>query len=118
MSDELLIRLKEATEGLLYPSECDSSLEPFVWEEAENTEAAIRRLAEQPEKSWCRTTSAEEFFGEVDEISGFHQLHQTLQGILSDLKVYRFGVVEVSVYVVGRAEDGRLAGFKTLSVET
>jgi hypothetical protein len=118
MSKELLDELKKATEGLLYPSEDDSPLEPFVWEDAENAVAEVRRLAGEPAGRSCLAVSIDEFFGQLDEAKGFPELHQTLKEILSDMKVYRFGGVEVSVYLVGRCQDGKLAGFKTLSIET
>jgi hypothetical protein len=37
---------------------------------------------------------------------------------LTDLKVYRCGAANLTVYVVGRDTHGRLAGFKTRAVET
>ncbi len=102
----------------MYPSEDDSPLEPFVWEGAENTVDEVRRLSGGITAHEGRALPIEEFFEQLDEVKGFPELHETLNGILTDLKVYRFGATEVSVYVVGRAKDGRLAGFKTLSVET
>ncbi|MGO9567767.1 MAG: nuclease A inhibitor family protein [Desulfomonilaceae bacterium] len=118
MADELLSKLKKATEGLLYPSEYDSPLEPFAWEKGENTEPVIRRLAGQSFESYCEIVSADQFFEEVKVVEGFPELYQTLKGALTELNVYRFGGTDISIYVVGRAEGGRLAGFKTLSVET
>jgi hypothetical protein len=118
MANELLNELKKATEGLLYPSESDSPLEPFVWENAENAVDEVRRLSNEPAERPCRAESVEEFFEMVEEAKGFPELYRTLRGILTDMRVYRFGGIEVAVYLVGRAADGRLAGFKTMSVET
>jgi hypothetical protein len=48
MADPVLTTLTQATEGLLYPSEYDEPLEPFIWEPAENTLIEVRRLSGHP----------------------------------------------------------------------
>jgi hypothetical protein len=118
MIDPLLTTLTQATAGLLYPSEYDAPLEPFVWEPADNTLTEVRRLSGHPPQERCQTLSAETFFGELAEVEGFAALYETLKHALTDLKVYRCGVANLTVYVVGRDEHGRLAGFKTRAVET
>ena len=118
MADMLLTTLRQATEGLLYPSEYDEPLEPFVWEQADNTSAEVGRLAELPAQESCQTIAADAFFADVAEIEGFAALYETLKATLTDLRVYRYGAANITVYVVGRDAQGRLAGFKTLAVET
>jgi hypothetical protein len=118
MADTLLSTLRQATAGLLYPSEYDEPLEPFIWEPADNTLSEVRRLSGHPPQERCQTLSAETFFGELAEVEGFPALYETLQGILTDLRVYRCGAANLTVYVVGRDANGRLAGFKTRAVET
>jgi hypothetical protein len=51
-------------------------------------------------------------------VEGFPALDETLQETLTDLKVYRCGAANITLYVVGREAQGRLAGFKTRAVET
>jgi hypothetical protein len=118
MADTLLSTLTQATAGLLHPSEYDEPLEPFIWEPADNTLSEVRRLSGHPPQERCQTLSAETFFGELAEVEGFPALYETLQGILTDLRVYRCGAANLTVYVVGRDANGRLAGFKTRAVET
>jgi hypothetical protein len=118
MTDSPLTTLKNATEGLLYPSEYAAPLEPFVWEPADNTLSEVRRLSGHPAEARCQTLSAETFFGELAEVEGFAALYQTLRESLTDLRVYRCGAANITVYVVGRDAHGRLAGFKTRAVET
>src|SRR5438552_15156887 len=108
MADTLLRTLQQATEGLLYPSEYDAPLEPFVWEQADNTPAEVRRLSGQPVQDRCQTISAEDFFGELAEAEGFAALYETLKATLTDLTVYRYGEANITVYVVGRDAQGRL----------
>jgi hypothetical protein len=118
MADTLLSTLTQATAGLLHPSEYDEPLEPFIWEPADNTLSEVRRLSGHPPQERCQTLSAETFFGELAEVEGFPALYEILQGILTDLRVYRCGAPNLTVYVVGRDANGRLAGFKTRAVET
>jgi len=118
MADTLLTTLTQATEGLLYPSEYDAPLEPFVWEPADNTLSDVRRLSGHPPEERCQTLSADAFFGELAEVEEFSALYETLKETLTDLKVYRCGAANLTVYVVGRDQKGRLAGFKTRAVET
>jgi histidine triad (HIT) family protein len=118
MAETLLTTLQQATQGLLYPSEYDAPLEPFVWEYADNTPAEVRRLSGQPAQDRCQTISADDFFDDLAEVEGFAALYATLKATLTDLRVYRCGEANITVYVVGRDAHGRLAGFKTLAVET
>jgi hypothetical protein len=118
MTDPVFTQLQQATAGLLYPSEYDEPLEPFVWEPADNTLAEVRRLSGHPPQERCQILSADAFFGDLAEVEGFPALYQTLQEILTDLMVYRCGAANLTVYVVGRDAQGRLAGFKTRAVET
>src|SRR5262245_20762220 len=113
MTDPLLTTLRRATEGLRFPSESAAPLEPFVWERAELTPAAIRQRAGQPTQARCETITADAFFEDLAEVVGFAALAATLHATLTDLQVYLFGEVAITVYVVGRDAQGRLAGFKT-----
>ena len=48
----------------------------------------------------------------------FAQLKTALESQLTDLKVYRFGEIEISTFIVGRTKTGELAGLLTGVVET
>lgn len=48
----------------------------------------------------------------------FAQLKAVLGSQLTDLKVYRFGEVSISTFIVGRTKTGELAGLLTGQVET
>ena len=117
MADKLLTKLLKATKGLLFPSEYDAPLEPFVWERAENTLSEIRRLCQRP-KEPCKVVSLDEFFEGLEEEEGFAALAEILRSALNDVKVYRFGTANLTIYVVGKDAQGRLVGFKTAAVET
>ncbi len=117
-ADPLLAKLTAATKGLLYPSESDAPLTPFVWEAGPNTAAAARRHAGLPAKARGKASSAADFFEGVADVDGFPALQAALGELLSDVTVYRFGAANVSLVVVGTAADGRRAGFTTTAVET
>ena len=117
MPDTLLTILQRATAGLLFPSEPAAPLEPFVWDEAEPTPAAIRRYAGYPASARCQTIAVDAFFDDVAEVAGFPALYTTLRATLTDLQVYLYGEAHITVSVVGRDAQGRLAGFKTDAVE-
>jgi hypothetical protein len=117
MTDPLLTALHRATAGLWFPSEPAAPLEPFVWEEGALTPLAIRRRAGQQTPVRCQTLAADAFFADLAEVPGFPALYTTLQATLTDLHVYLYGEVTITVVVVGRAAQGRLAGFTTQAVE-
>jgi hypothetical protein len=50
-------------------------------------------------------------------VEGFAALYETLKVTVSDLKVYWYGTANITLYVVGRDPQGRLAGFKTRAAE-
>ena len=54
MADTLLSTLTQETAGLLYPSEYDEPLEPFIWEPADNTLSEVRRLSGHPPQDTVR----------------------------------------------------------------
>lgn len=48
----------------------------------------------------------------------YRQLLDLLQTKLADLKVYRIGEIEISIYIIGKTSNGTLAGLKTIAIET
>lgn len=62
MTDELRIKLDQATERLLYLSEYDPRLEPFIWGKEENSEPQIRQLTKQKADSYCQRVGSDQFF--------------------------------------------------------
>ena len=48
----------------------------------------------------------------------FAELKAVLESQLTDLKVYRFGTISISTFIVGRTSTGELAGLLTGQVET
>src|SRR4051812_43336766 len=106
MGTNLKDTLKQATDGLMYPSESDAPLDVFVWPAAGKTAVEAVRLNVKIAAP-IEERSAAELFDElagVDE--GFVRLRQVMEATLTGLTVVRFGEVEVGVYVIGRARSG------------
>lgn len=132
---ELLDLLRKRTKGLLYMSEADFTLKPFLWEqekvEAEAlsapTLAAYRNISEANKIEevafadfFASQTRDADWHGPEEKASaeGFRQLVQALETNLTDLKVFKVGDAKKEVYVVGRTAEGDFAGMTTKVVET
>ena len=118
----LLGLLKKASTGLLFRSETEAELEPFVWEDGDGeltTDQLLERTDYLPETP-VETMELAGFFRAVSKAykPEFDALAKLLSEHLSDIKVYKIGEVEKEVYIVGKTDDGKLAGVKTEVVET
>ena len=126
--------LTKATDGLLYLSESDY---PFTYvqsrkrQEPDTSPAEILQQAvgHQPQgeieevafTEWFgRLTQAQEWHTEEDKatVERYRHLQKVLKKYLTDLRVYRVGEIEVTIYVLGRTKQGRWAGLKTTAIET
>ena len=122
-SDPILVALTKAAAGLLFISETEAELEPFVWEVAGPLDAA--QVLSQSDYEYEEGTPVEEmtlkdFFRAVpsEEKESFDRLASVLTQQLSDVRVFKVGEVEKDVYIVGRTNDNRCAGLFTQVVET
>nr|WP_285965167.1 nuclease A inhibitor family protein [Oscillatoria laete-virens] len=128
--DELEQQLQRETEGLVWMSESDYPLEPFVWDEADlNPEKILTRTNHAPDDPleekdvdafFAQATQEQDWQNEEEraEVRRYQRLLNFLKEKLTDLKVYRVGETEVDVYVVGRTPEGKVAGIATKAVET
>jgi hypothetical protein len=117
---DILDALKQACDGLLYPSETDAPLEPFCWAAA-NSIARDVVVARHPKATPMQEISLQAFFGELEgseDAGRFAGLRRLLESRLTDVRVYRLGTIRVDVYLVGRAPSGNFCGVYTVSVET
>ena len=120
--DAVLDALKQASQGLLFPSETDAPLEPFAWEgSAKLSKDRLRQRAGAGPGTAVDQTTLDDLLRTVpqEDKPKFDALRKALAGQLSGVKVYKVGdEAERQVYVVGKAPDGRWAGLKTTVVET
>jgi Nuclease A inhibitor-like protein len=115
--------LAKASKGLLFPSETDAPLEPFLWEDAGDklTKDKVRQLAGGPKGAAVEETTLDDLLSSVPEEDRpqFDKLAAAVKQQLSGVKVYKVGdEPEKQVYVVGKTSDGQWAGLKTTAVET
>lgn len=132
----LIAALEEASRDLLYMSESDYPLTPFLWEREKTGEEGVTpervaAIAGYPAdtpveaadfESFFEAAQAEEEWYEPEELlqaKGFQNLVALLKAELADLQVYKVGgEPEREVFVVGRTQSGDYAGVSTRVVET
>ena len=128
--EQFLDELREATRGLTFMSESDYPFEVFEWDAAEPTHEFLRGLTGETPDTPVETTTAADFFRvavseaewkNAEQLAAarrFQTLLRLLEQNLKDLKVFRVGVINIPVYVVGRGASGRWLGVSTRVVET
>jgi hypothetical protein len=115
--------LRQAVQGLLYPSESDEPFEVLqipAGPKAVVVSDAVRQLAGRRK---VVEVTPEEFFGGLtgsDDAERFESLRKLLQKTLLNLQIFRIGDGEprVEVYLLGKCSGGRIAGLHTISIET
>jgi hypothetical protein len=131
MPSPAITALKRATKGLLYTSESDAPFETVHWEGVgELSGEKVRELGGHKKKDPVQQESLDDFFADLvqeqdwqgaeerADVKKYRRLLTTLRKQLTDLRVYRVGRVNVTLYVVGKTPEGDWAGVKTTAVET
>jgi hypothetical protein len=126
----LLQTIEDAARGLLFPSESDFPIEPFLYGDQRPTPAALlERRGLAPDTNVDETT-LEDFFAGLTEApkdaseeerasaGRFRSLMKLLEKNLDDIRVYRLGKVDIEVVVLGRDASGTWLGVRTNVVET
>ena len=129
--DQLLSELKEATKDLLFMSESDYPFEVFRWDkEREIVPDVLRKEASKGADDPVEERSVDEFFKQAASMQDWHgkegkvtaQKYQSLVKLLkerlTDLKVYRVGSINISVFILGKDQAGDWVGLSTQVVET
>jgi len=128
-TNEAIKALKDASEGLLYQSESDEPFTVFKWKgEGELTKEAVLKRARKPASASVEELSLEEFFkdltaaqdwhGEKAVVTQYTKLLEVIRQNLSEAKVFKVGQRKVTVFIVGKTDEGDGAGIKTSAVET
>jgi hypothetical protein len=114
--------LRKAAKGLLFHSESEDPLEPFVWDDGGKLpKDRLREDAGAEEGAAVEESSLEDLLRTVpsEDRPKFDRLASEIKRQLSGVKVFKVGdEPEKSVYVVGKTADGKWAGLKTSVVET
>jgi hypothetical protein len=129
-ANDLKAQLEAATVDLWWSSESDYPVSVVWHPPAEVNAEQVRQLAGCEPDAPIWTVDVEDFFVRVLTPQSWHtpadkaQLAQlkTLKVLLvqslTSLQVYRCGEIEISLYVIGNAPDGSIAGIKTTLIET
>jgi hypothetical protein len=122
-----------ATERLLFTSESDYPFTSVNFAGAARNGAtadAVRTAAGITDGVAVETRTMDDFFGwrAIDDASAtlgersvaarYRVLRRALESNLTDLHVYRFGSIQIRVFIVGRDACGNLVGVETTSIET
>jgi hypothetical protein len=118
----VLDALQKAAKGLLFVSETEDRLDPFLWEDGDKlTDDRLLELAGEEEGTAVEQESLDDFFHAVppEDKDKSQKLAKVLQEQLSGVKIYKVDdEAEKQVYIVGKTTDGKWAGLKTTVVET
>ena len=130
-TDALVAAVEIACRGLVYPSERDYPIEPFFLENTADLTA--RELVDQIKGRFTGKfveADFDQFFERLikdqpwhtslkkREVKKFRSLRNLLKTRLKNIRVYRFGEVQIDILVFGEDGRGNLAGIKTRAIET
>jgi hypothetical protein len=125
--------LTQASEGLFMMSESEYPFELISWDGGGQEPLTTQKILELTNNSpdsvveeveldyFFRNCAFEkEWHDEIqkEEVKKFHNLLQTLKDNLKEIKVYRVGVTNIDVYIIGKNLDGNITGVSTKLVET
>ena len=121
-----LEEFSKLTEGVIFISETDAGLAPFVENQGaeDHGEKPISSAEDCEEISFTqffdRLTARREWHTAADRkrTAAYSKIREYLEGHLTDLRVVRTGKVRIDIVVSGKTLDGSLAGFRTRAVET
>src|SRR5690349_13613606 len=121
----------QVSNGLVYISETDAEVVPFIDGEADVvTKEAILKAAGLPDNTSVEEVDFDQFFARLSTVKDWYgdeekkragqyaRLSEVLQGYLRELKVFRLGRVQIEIYIAGLDETDHLAGIRTRAVET
>jgi len=126
-------KITDLVVDLYYPSESDEKVEffdaPFAIEgtpDAANLKMFLGIPPEVNTSEWDFETffrpliKKEDWFGEEELlwVKAAEELKILLETQLTDIKIYRFGIIEIDVYLIGKPLEGNCVGIKTKVIET
>lgn len=123
-------RIAQICDGLIYISETDAPLTPFQSDAPKELNAvAIAEIASvdaspvemvSADAWFARLVEEKDWWGtdEKDIAKRFARLNALLEEHLRDLLVFRFGRIQIDIFIVGTDPDGHIVGVRTHAVET
>jgi hypothetical protein len=130
-SGALLTAITVACKGLVYTSESDYPVEPFFV--GNSSKLPPQDLVDETKRKFkgkFAEADFDQFFARLTkdqpwhtslkkrEVKKFRALRNLLKTNLKNLRVFRYGDIQVDIIVFGEDADGDLVGIKTRSIET
>jgi nuclease A inhibitor-like protein len=122
-------RFDQMAEGLLFMSETDAALDYYELSPEKSQEwppstggQFLQLIGEDP-ATHVEKLAPEKFFrdlrpGNEDREDQVAALQKAMIGELRNLEGFRVGEIQISIFVLGTDDSGKVAGLRTLSVET
>ncbi|MFO0821798.1 MAG: nuclease A inhibitor family protein [Gemmataceae bacterium] len=119
-SNSVLTALRDATRGLLFPSESDAPFEAFLWPPGSVDAASLLVQIGLPADTPLESLTLTELVRSIPSSmrGNFLPLATTLVDQVSGVKVYKVGSANRTVYIIGTTADGFRAGVKVEAIET
>jgi hypothetical protein len=127
----VIAQLKAASDGLLFPSETDAAFTEFLWQGLHDITAdKLLVITRNKVGTPVEEITLSHFFDgvtheadwmaedEIEEVRRFQDLKSAILDLLTDVRVFRVGAMDVDVYIVGKTASGECAGLSTQVVET
>jgi hypothetical protein len=122
-------RFAQLAEGLLFMSETDA---PLTYYEPDpersrhwppSTGGQFLQLIGEDPGTHVEKLAPEKFFGDLrpgneDREDQVATLQRTMTEELKNLEGFRVGEIQIAIFVMGQDDSGKVAGLRTLSVET
>jgi hypothetical protein len=128
---ELLNQFQTAIANLLWLSEADYPWEVNLWEDiGELSPEKILEKTGHDSETPIEVVELEKFFSyatqsqswhneqEKEDIRRYQALVKSIKEHLTNIQVYRVGLVEIDIYVIGQTQSGNFLILATKSVET
>ena len=130
MKDELLNQLEAACRDLIYISETDSPVEPFMFNEMKFLLEEVARESEEGFPGRTERKGFDDFFDRLTtdkdwhteskkkQTEGFRNLRRLLEDKTISHEVVRQGDIRIRIFAFGSTPEGKVYGVKMISVET
>jgi Nuclease A inhibitor-like protein len=122
-------RFDQLSEGLLFMSETDAPLTYYELDPEKSqqwppsTGGQFLQLIGEDPTTHVETLAPEKFFrnlrpGNEDREDQVASLQKAMTEELENLSGFRVGEIQIGIFVLGKDDSGKVAGVRTLSVET
>lgn len=130
MKDELFNQLETECRDLIYISETDSPVEPFMFDEMNLFLDDVARESEENFPGKTERKGFDEFFDRLTtdrewhteskkkQTERFRNLRRLLADNTSGREVIRQGDIRIRIFAFGSTPEGKVYGVKMISVET